>query len=49
MTQYWSIKTFAEWWTVFREGNIVGIDQDGVDADYQSMSDEDDGSDHAED
>jgi hypothetical protein len=41
MTQYWSMKTFAEWWTVFREGNVVGIDQDGVDADYQSMSDED--------
>jgi hypothetical protein len=41
MTQYWSMKTFAGWWTLFREENIVGIDQEGVDADYQSMSDED--------
>jgi hypothetical protein len=39
MTQYWSMKTFVEWWGIFQGENIVGVDQEGVDADYRSMSD----------
>jgi hypothetical protein len=39
MTQYWSMKTFVEWWGVFQRDNIVGIDQDGIDADYRTFSD----------
>lgn len=41
MTQYWSMKTFVEWWNAFQVQQVVGIDQDGVEQDYQSLSDED--------
>lgn len=39
MTQYWAMKTFVEWWNVFRAGNFIGIDQNGVDQDYRALSD----------
>jgi hypothetical protein len=39
MAQYWGMKTFVEWSNVFRQENVVGIDQEGVDANYLSMSD----------
>jgi hypothetical protein len=39
MTQYWSMKTFVEWWNVFRSSNVIGIDQEGVNGDYRTLSD----------
>ena len=39
MTQYWSMKTFAGWWDEFRTYNIIGVDQEGVDICYRTLSD----------
>ena len=39
MRKYWAMKTFKEWWTVFENDNIIGIDQDGVDQDYTTVTD----------
>ncbi len=39
MTQYWSMKTFVDWWNVFRSSNVIGIGQEGVNADYRTLSD----------
>jgi hypothetical protein len=39
MTQYWSMKTFVEWWNIFRADNVIGIDQEGVNADYRTLAD----------
>jgi predicted Mrr-cat superfamily restriction endonuclease len=33
------MKTFVEWWGVFHRDNIVGVDQEGVDVDYRTLSD----------
>jgi len=40
MTQYWSMKTFQNWWDVFNSDSLIGIDQDGVNADYRTLSNE---------
>ena len=39
MRKYWAMKTFVEWWRIFQTHNRIGIDQDGVDQDYTTMSD----------
>ena len=41
MNKYWVMKTFQDWWTAFRQDNVIGIDEEGVDNDYLSFSSED--------
>jgi hypothetical protein len=38
MRRYWAMKTFKEWHCTFLNKDIIGIDQDGVDANYLSLS-----------
>jgi len=38
MKKYWVMKTFQEWWDLFQNEQFIGIDEEGVDSDYISLS-----------
>ena len=38
MKKYWAMKTFPEWWATFQRESIIGIDEEGVDVDYSSLT-----------
>lgn len=39
MTQYWCMKTFAQWADDFYDKSFIGIDQEGVGKDYRKCTD----------
>ncbi|KJS15753.1 MAG: hypothetical protein VR69_12105 [Peptococcaceae bacterium BRH_c4b] len=38
MRNYWVMKTFKDWWTIFVSSKIVGIDEDGIDDNYLTIT-----------
>ncbi|ENM5907608.1 hypothetical protein L4D00_22855 [Photobacterium swingsii] len=40
MRRYWAMKTYKEWHSTFVEQKVIGIDQDGVDSDYLSLTED---------
>lgn len=36
MNNYWAMKTFSEWADIFIQQDIIGIDEEGVNADYRN-------------
>ncbi len=40
MKKYWVMKTFQEWWVNFQTHLIIGVDEEGLDTDYNSLPQE---------
>jgi hypothetical protein len=40
MKRYWAMKTYLKWWDTFQDGEIIGIDQNGIDKNFSNYSDE---------
>jgi len=38
MKKYWVMKTYQEWWSSFQRAYFIGIDEEGVDLNYLSLS-----------